>query len=142
MAVISKWLSPIKFFVGAAVVAYGLLYFREMNQNQLELQQQVLDAAVEKVSVEATLQAAANANVLLIDALEERERSLMRAEERLESLQQSFLDLQEEASEQRAVFDDHNFERLVEGRPTLIESLANSATKERFDQFEQIFDGT
>lgn len=44
-----------------------------------------------------------------------------------------------EASKQIEVFQEHNFEALTKAKPGLIEKLANKATKERMDAFEDAF---
>ena len=62
---------------------------------------------------------------------------------RLELLLQDALtrqdDVRADATAQRKVFEEHNFEALTKAKPGLIEKLANKATQERMDAFENAF---
>ena len=44
-----------------------------------------------------------------------------------------------EIREQKKIFEDHDFARLVAAKPGLIEKLSNKATAERFDDLEATF---
>ena len=44
-----------------------------------------------------------------------------------------------EIREQKKIFEDHDFSRLVAAKPGLIEKLSNKATAERFDDLESTF---
>lgn len=59
---------------------------------------------------------------------------------RLELLFEKLLDQQKlilkESDRQKDIFENHNFEALTNAKPGLIENLANKATQERMDAFE------
>ena len=48
-------------------------------------------------------------------------------------------EIRAEATAQREVFEDHNFTALTKAKPGLIEKLANKATQERMNAFEDAF---
>lgn len=79
-------------------------------------------AQVSLASMAATLQIVMEEKrkqeVLLLDAISRQDR------------------IRAEAKEQVDVFEDHDFPKLVEAKPGLIEKLANKATNERMQQLE------
>lgn len=64
-------------------------------------------------------------------------------EKRLELLLAEAIEQQKEiravARQQVEIFENHNFEALTKAKPGLIEKLANKATQERLDAFEEAF---
>lgn len=42
----------------------------------------------------------------------------------------------QEARDQHRVFEDHDFNKIVQAKPGLVEKLANKATQERMDEIE------
>ena len=136
-----SWLPAIKFAIGAAVLSYGLIYLNALRVDRVELQAQVLEETVARASAQILAMERANANVLLQDALDVQQASLLRARERLGVLNTEFGEYRRVADEEKAVFDEHDFAALTSAKPGLIERLANRATKRQFEEFEKVFNG-
>ena len=72
-------------------------------------------------------------------AMWEKEAHAERLELLLEEARAERAAIRAEAARQVEVFEDHNFEALTKAKPGLIEKLANKATQERMDAFEDAF---
>lgn len=49
------------------------------------------------------------------------------------------IEIRDEVRAQKAVFESHDFDQLVQAKPGLIQKKANRATQERFDELEAVF---
>lgn len=77
---------------------------------------------------------------------QEAEETIARIEADKRRLEQLYADtvvvqreIRAEIREQKAIFERHDFNRLVQAKPGLIETRANRATQERFDELETAF---
>jgi hypothetical protein len=68
--------------------------------------------------------------------LEQIQNNTVRLKELVEQSLLNQAAIQAEVKEQKDVFERHNFDALVKAKPGLIEHLANKATQERMDAFE------
>lgn len=74
-----------------------------------------------------------------LKAIEEQEAHVKRMELLLEETLKRQDEIRAEAREEKRTFEEHDFEKLVIAKPTLIERLANRATAERMKSFEDAF---
>jgi len=70
------------------------------------------------------------------DTLERVQANIDRLKELLDQSLINQAAIQIEVKGQKEVFERHNFDALVKAKPGLIEHLANKATQERMDAFE------
>lgn len=70
------------------------------------------------------------------DTLERVQANIDRLKELLDQSLANQAAIQVEVRGQKEVFERHNFDALVKAKPGLIEALANKATQERMDAFE------
>lgn len=67
---------------------------------------------------------------------EQEKRKILKNQESLIATQNA---IRLEIREQKKIFEDHDFAKLVNAKPGLIEKLSNKATQERFSDLEDTF---
>lgn len=130
-----------KFAAVTGLCAYALVTFNAARQEAADLRDAIITESAAKISSQAEAQALRNAQTLLEDTLQIQIDSINRSRREINALIIEFDDYRQEADAQLAVFEEHDFEGLTNAKPGLIERLANRATKSRFTEFEQAFNG-
>jgi hypothetical protein len=131
-----------KFFIIAALVSYGLWFVHDYRKDQIEQRDALITANATAVSAEARAQAIAIANAQLEAVNKAQTEALLAAAKAQEEMAEKFADIQKTQIEQKALLEGDRLQNAVRGKRELVERLANRATRERFDEVENIFDGT
>lgn len=137
------WTTALKFLVGNwkfLVLAIGILLFyfkanafwNDYQEYRTQKEQTVLQLTQSR---DQALIQVAEARA----AMWEKEANEKRLELLLAKAIEEKAAIREEARRQIDVFENHNFEALTKAKPGLIEKLANKATQERLDAFEDAF---
>ena len=127
-----------RWIVGALVV--GVLYWKASNwYDDYQDMKETYNRNVQQLLIErnnARVEAESAKAALL---------EIKRHDERLELLLKDAIQRQDvirkETREQQKIFERHDFQALTEAKPGLIERLANRATEDRFNAFEDAFNG-
>jgi len=139
---VSKWFSLAKFAAVIGLCAYALVTFNAARNEAADLRDAIITESAAKISSQAEAQELRNAQILLEDALQIQIDSINRANAAIRELNAEYSEYRREADAQIAVFAEHDLEALTNAKPELLERLANRATRQRFDEFELVFDGT
>lgn len=131
-----------KFFIIAALVAYGLWFINDYRKDQQEQRDALITANATAVSAEARAQAIATANAQLEAVSRAQTEALLAAAVAQEEMAKEFAEIKKTQIEQKALLEGDRLQNAVRGKRELVERLANRATRERFDEVEAIFDGT
>ncbi len=121
---------------GKVAIGMGILLVATMATSAwyFKYSQNKLAEANQKVAVEATARASAEANL-------QRERNRVREQQAtLNTLAQQSVEIRREQQETIDIFAEHDLKRLAEAKPGLIERRVNAATASVFDELEEITD--
>ena len=131
-----------KVFIIVAVLGYGLTVLKGCEENRVAERDAAIAANAEKVSAQANAELLAVANQQLEAISKAQANALTAAAEARVEIDNRFIDIQKTQAEQKEILEDNKLNRVVKKNPEAVERLANKATRERFDEVEQIFDGT
>lgn len=131
-----------KFFVIAALVAYGLWFVNDYRKDQQEQRDALITANATAVSAEAKTQVLATANAQLEAISEAQAEALVAATAAMEESTERFQVIEQNQQEQKELLEGNRLNNAIRGKRTLVQRLANRATRERFDEVEAIFDGS
>ena len=132
-------LKSAKVFVIAGVVLFGLMMVNSFLKNERAETDALITANATAVSAEARAQTLATANAQLEAIAEAQAEALRQASVAMEEPAERFQAIEETQREQTAVLEGQRLQNAIRGKRTLVERLANRATKERFDEVESIF---
>lgn len=131
-----------KFFIIAALVAYGLWFVNDYRNDQQEQRDALITANADAVSAKAQTQAFATANAQLEALAETQAEALVAASAAMEESAEQFQEIRRVQEEQSQMLEGNRLNNAIRGKRTLVERLSNRATRERFDEVEAIFDGS
>ncbi len=131
-----------KVFVIVAVMAFGLTVLKTCEKNRVAERDAAITANAEKVSAQANAANLDIANQQLQVIAEAQANALEAAAAARVKIDTEFQEIRQVQNEQKSLLEGNRLNNAVAGRRELIESLANKATRERFDEVEAIFDGT
>lgn len=131
-----------KFFIIAALVAYALWFVNDYRQDQNAQRDALITANATAVSAEAKMQVIATANAQLEAITESQAKALVAASAAMEESAERFQAIEQNQQDQKALLEGNRLNEAVRGKRTLVQKLANDATRERFDEVENIFDGS
>lgn len=131
-----------KFFIIAALVAYGLWFVNDYRKDQQAERDALITANAERVSAEARAQTIDIANQQLRAVNKAQTEALLAAAKAQEEMAVQFSEIQKTQQEQKALLEGDRLQKAVRGKRELVERLSNRATRERFDEVEDIFDGS
>jgi len=135
----SAIVSAVKWAAVVGVVTLALVIYQQNQKDARNMRDSLITVNAEKISQQARAQELENANVVLESALQISLESHAASAKAVEELNEQFAEARIESTEQQAVFDDHDLQNLANHRPETIERLSNRATKERFDELEDLF---
>lgn len=128
-----------KFFVIAALVGYGLWFVNDYRNDQAAVRDALITANADAVSAKAQAQTFATANAQLEAITETQAEALRQASVAMTESAERFRAIEETQQAQTEVLEGQRLQNAIRGKRTLVERLANRATKERFDEVESIF---
>lgn len=131
-----------KFFIIAGLAAFALLAINDYRKDQQAERDALIELNAEKVSAEARAQTLDMANTQLRAVNDAQTKALAAMAKAQADLEKKFVEIQKTQAEQKALLEGDRLNRAVRGKRELVERLSNRATKERFDEVEEIFDGT
>lgn len=132
-------ISGVKWAAIIGVVSFALVIYQQNQVDARNMRDSLITVNAEKISNQARAQELENANVVLQSALEITKESAKNARIAIELANYHLAEARIDAQKQRKVFDEHNLSKLANAKPGLIERLSNRATKERFDELEDLF---
>lgn len=139
---VSAILNVVKVVGVAVVLTLVLMQMKSCQKEQAQLRQDLIDANADRVSLQARSQELENANNQLESALQITRESVAASNAAIESLNREREIAQEEAANQRKVLNDvERLQSIANRRTSLLERMVNRATKERFDELEEVFNG-
>ncbi len=130
-----------KIFVIVAVLTYGLTVLKGCEANRVAERDAAIAANAEKVSAQANAASLAVANQQLGIIAKAQAKALAESAAARERIDNQFKDIQKTQQEQKSLLEGNRLNAAVKGKRTLIILRANKATRGRFDEVEQIFDG-
>jgi hypothetical protein len=131
-----------KVFVIAGVIMYGLTMVNDFRKDEQAETDALLTANVKMVSALAHAQTLATANAQLEAVNNAQAESIKQSAIAMAESAQHFETIERNQKEQKSLLEGNRLNNAVRGKRELVERLANRATKERFREVEQIFDGT
>ena len=131
-----------KVFIIVAVLGYGLTVLKGCEENRVAERDAAIAANAEKVSAQANAAHLAVANQQLEAITKAQADALTAAAKARVEIDNRFIEIQKIQAEQKEILEGSKLNRVVKKNPEAVERLANKATRERFNEVEQIFDGT
>lgn len=132
-----------KVFLILGVITFGLTMVNGFMKDQRNLRDSVITVNAEKVSAQAHAQTLATANAQLKKIAETEKRFRKETQAALFQLNETFTEIRLEQHRQTEVLQGDRLSTLANSRKqNLIERLSNKATRARFDEVEEIFDGS
>lgn len=122
-----KWI----LLAGVLLVVYfkATSFYEDYKQAKEDQARELVRTALEKQAAELSLQSLQGTLLMMMEQQRKYELLLV------DSLRKQD-EIRAEADKQVEVFEDHDFEGLVEAKPGLIEKLANRATAERMQEIQ------
>lgn len=131
-----------KIFLIIGAVIFLTSTLKTCEANRVAERDATIVANAEKVTAQANAATLATANAQLEAITRERDAALAAAEEARVQIDSQFRVIEKVQQEQKALLEGNRLNEAIRGKRTLVQNLANRATRERFDEVEQIFDGT
>ena len=131
-----------KVFIIVAVLGYGLTVLKGCEENRVAERDSAIAANAEKVSAQANAELLAVSNHQLEVIAKAQADALTAAAKARVEIDNRFIEIQKIQAEQKEILEGSKLNRVVKKNPEAVERLANKATRERFNEVEQIFDGT
>ena len=125
-----------------ALLTFGLTTLKKCEDNRVAERDAAIVANANKVSAQAHAAVLAQANAQLEAVREERDRSQRQAELARAIIDEQFEEIERTQRENNRLLEGNRLNDAVRAKPGLIENRANAATRERFDEVEDIFDGS
>lgn len=126
----------------AGVVAFGLYIANDFRKDQQAKTDALITANATAVSAEARAQTLRTANAQLEAISKAQTEALRLAQEAMRESAERFQEIERNQREQTALLEGNRLNEAVRGKRELVERLSNRATRERFDEVEEIFDGS
>ncbi len=131
-----------KIFLIIGVLAFGLMVLNTCEKNRVAERDAAITANAEKVSAQANAAALATANAQLEAIARATAAALEAAAKARVEIDTRFVEIQKTQNEQKSLLESNRLNALVKRKRSLILLRVNKATRERFDEVEEIFDGT
>lgn len=131
-----------KLFAIIGVVAFALYQINDFRKQEQAETDALITANATAVSAEAKAQVLATANAQLREISKAQTEALRLAAEAQAAMQSEFAEIKKTQLEQKALLEGDRLANAVRGKRELVERLSNRATRERFDEVEEIFDGS
>lgn len=128
-----------KVFVIVALLAYGVSFLKGCEETRIAERDAAIAANAEKVSAQANAAALAVANQQLEAITESYRKSVEEYAAAQRQAAESIAVIQTAQAEQKAMLEGDRLQKAIRGKRELVEKLSNKATKERFDEVENIF---
>lgn len=139
---IKKAVMAAKVFVIAGIIMYALTVVKSCEENRVAERDAAIAANADKVTAQANAADLATANAQLEAIAKAQANALTEAAKARGRIDSQFSEIQKTQAEQKSILEGNQLNRVVRSNPEAVERLANKATRERFDEVEQIFDGT
>ena len=125
-----------------AIVTLTLTTVRGCMKDQQAMRDALVEETAAKINAQARAETLQHANQQLQAFIETQAESLKVAIETREQLDRQFNEIRTEQLAQKQVLEGDRLSRAISGKRELVERLANRATKERFDEVENIFNSS
>jgi len=125
-----------------AVVTFGMTQLKTCEANRVAERDATIVANADKVSAQANADAMARANLRLEAITKQRNESQAAADAAEKDADVLFKEIDLQREENSRLLEGNRLNEAVRGKRSLIVLRANKATRERFDEVEDIFDGT
>jgi hypothetical protein len=132
----------LKLFAIVAVMGYGLSTLKGCEANRVAERDATIVANADKVSAQANAANLAIANAQLEVITKQRDDAERDAALAREIIDEQFVEIDRTQRENNSLLEGNRLNEAVRGKRSLIVLRANKATRERFDDVEDIFDGT
>jgi hypothetical protein len=132
----------LKLFAIVAVLGYGLSTLKGCEANRVAERDATIVANADKVSAQANAANLAIANAQLEVITKQRDDAERDAALAREIIDEQFVEIDRTQRENNSLLEGNRLNEAVRGKRSLIVLRANKATRERFDDVEDIFDGT
>ena len=135
-------MKSVKLFAILGIVTFILMQVNDFRKDQQAKTDALITANATAVSAKARAQTLAAANAQL-EAISAAQAEAMRLSAiAMEESAERFREIEKNQAEQKALLEGNRLNKAIRGKRQLVENLANKATRERFDEVEQIFDGS
>lgn len=131
-----------KVFLIIGVIAGSLGVLNKCENNRVAERDAAITANAEKVSAQANAANLAIANRQLEAITKAQAEALLAVAQAREKIDEQFVHLQKTQQEQKSLLEGNRLNDAVRSKRSLIVIRANKATRERFDEVEDIFDGS
>ena len=132
----------LKLFAIVAILGYGLSVVKGCEANRVAERDATIVANANKVSAQANAATLAVANAQLEAITKQRNEAQAAANQARVVIDEQFETIERTQREQTLMLEGNRLNEAVRGKRSLIVIRANKATRERFDDVEDIFDGT
>jgi len=124
------------------VLTFGLTQLKKCEDNRVAERDATIVANANKVSAQAHAANLAIANQQLEAITKQRNEAQAAADQARVVIDEQFEEIERTQREHNALLEGNRLNEAVRGKRSLIVIRANKATRERFDDVEDIFDGT
>lgn len=131
-----KMAKPIGILVLAGFILYMVNDYRKAEQAEADA---LITANAAAVSAKARAQTLATANAQLEATLQAQNESINAMVEANRRISEQYNEIRATQLEQKALLEGDRLQKAVRGKRELVERLSNKATRERFDEVEDIF---
>lgn len=141
-------MNPLMILKGAKLLAIlvvltlGLTQLKTCEANRVAERDAAIVANANKVSAQAHAANLAIANQQLEAIAKQRNEAQAAAEQARIVIDEQFVEIERTQREYNSLLEGNRLNEAVRGKRTLIVIRANKATRERFDEVEDIFDGS
>jgi hypothetical protein len=135
-------LKGVKLLAILAVMTLGLTTLKKCEDNRVAERDAAIVANAEKVSAQAHAANLAIANQQLEAITKQRNKAQAAADAAMRDAEVLFTEIERTRRENNLLLEGNRLNEAVRGKRSLIVIRANKATRERFDEVEDIFDGT
>lgn len=135
-------LKGVKLLAVVALLTFGLTQLKTCEANRVAERDAAIVANANKVSAQAHAANLAIANQQLEAVAQQRAAALRDAELAREVAEEQRKEIDRVHKENTALLEGNRLNEAVKGKRSLIVIRANKATRERFDEVEDIFDGS
>jgi len=124
------------------LMTYGLTTLKSCEDNRVAERDATIVANANKVSAQAHAANLAIANQQLEAITEQRNEAQAAADQARVVIDEQFEEIERTQRDNNSLLEGNRLNEAVRGKRSLIVLRANKATRERFDDVEDIFDGT
>jgi hypothetical protein len=128
-----------KIFLMIGTVIFALTVLKTCEKNRIEERNAAIAANAEKVTAQANAAALATANAQLEAITKATNKALEDAARAQDEVAAEFAEIKKGQAEQKALLEGDRLQKAIRSKRELVENAVNKATRERFDEVEEIF---